>query len=82
MDSKRDISLGTFLAYGIGGLAINTVVIADQFGMYFLTDIALLPARAVGIINLITTLFDAVNDPIIGHLADQSNTRWGKYRPF
>lgn len=53
MDSKRDISLGTFLAYGIGGLAINTVVIADQFGMYFLTDIALLPAGAVGIINLI-----------------------------
>ena len=44
MDSKRDISLSTFLVYGIGGLAINTVVIADQFGMYFLTDIALLPA--------------------------------------
>ncbi|MEJ2354840.1 MAG: MFS transporter, partial [candidate division WOR-3 bacterium] len=31
---------------------------------------------------LITRVWDAVNDPIMGAIADRTNTRWGKFRPY
>jgi GPH family glycoside/pentoside/hexuronide:cation symporter len=31
---------------------------------------------------LVTRIFDAVNDPFMGTIADRTNTRWGKFRPY
>ena len=48
----------------------------------FYTDIFGVSAAAMGTMFLVTKIWDAVNDPMMGVLADRSNTRWGKYRPF
>lgn len=82
MKPRKKLSRYEIFAYGIGGFFINLVAIGDQFGLYFLTNIALIPAGTVGTIMLLTTFFDAVNDPVIGNMADQCNTKIGKYRPF
>lgn len=82
MEAKRRLRISEIAAYGIGGFFVNLVAIGDQFGMYFLTDVVLLPSGIVGTIMLLTTFFDAVNDPIIGSMADRCETRFGKYRPF
>lgn len=79
---KGTLSYYEIFAYGTGGIFINLAGVGDQFGMYFLTNVALLPSAVVGIMMMITTCFDAVNDPIIGSMADQNATRIGKYRPF
>ena len=31
---------------------------------------------------LVVRFFDACNDPIMGIIADRTNTRWGKFRPY
>ncbi len=41
-----------------------------------------LTASAAAAILLWPRLWDAVADPIVGVLADRTNTRWGKFRPW
>ncbi len=48
----------------------------------FYTDVFGLTAIAAGAILLWPRLWDAVVDPIVGTLADRTNTRWGKFRPW
>src|SRR5215468_3771295 len=48
----------------------------------FYTDTAGLSAVAVGSMFLVVRLGDAVFDPIVGALADRTQTRWGKFRPW
>ncbi len=76
---RRNPTIQEYAAYGIGGIFINLGIIAEQFGMYYMTNVALLPSAVVGFMLMFITLFDAVNDPIIGGMADRCNTRMGKY---
>ena len=48
----------------------------------FYTDTFLLPASTVAIMFLVVRIFDAVNDPFMGIIADRTETRWGKFRPY
>lgn len=56
-------------------------VIASYFSPY-MTDTLKIPAAAASMIMLIATFWDAVNDPIMGILADRTKSRWGRYRPY
>lgn len=64
-----------------GGAMIISAVIASYFSVY-MTDTMLLPASACSIIMLIATFWDAINDPMMGIIADKTHSRWGKYRPY
>lgn len=81
-DSVRKPAASEYAAYAIGGICVNLGIIAEQFGMYFLTNVAILPSTVVGSMLMLTTIFDAINDPIIGGAADRCRSRMGKYRPF
>lgn len=48
----------------------------------FYTDTFGLTAAKVGTMFLVIRFFDAFNDPIMGIIADRTNTRWGKFRPY
>lgn len=48
----------------------------------FYTDTFGLSAAAVATMFLVIRLFDAINDPLMGTIADRTNTRWGKFRPY
>lgn len=52
------------------------------FQLNFYTDTFGLTAGAAAAILLWPRLWDAVADPIVGILADRTNTRWGKFRPW
>jgi len=52
------------------------------FQLNFYTDVFGLTASAAAMILLWPRLWDAVADPIVGILADRTNTRWGKFRPW
>ncbi len=71
------------LGYGLGDTASNFFFVTfNMFLLYYYTDVfGLLPA-AVGTMFLVTKVIDAVSDPIMGVIADRTNSRWGKYRPF
>jgi sugar (glycoside-pentoside-hexuronide) transporter len=71
------------IGYGLGDCAANFVFQTQlMFLMSFYTDVFGLAAAAVGTMFLFSRLFDAINDPLMGALADRTQTRWGKYRPW
>lgn len=71
------------VGYGMGGFASTLPnQFKTQFGMSFMTDVAGVSAGVVGILSMAMTIWDAINDPIIGHIADNTNLRrFGRYRP-
>lgn len=82
---KEDVqfSIRQRIGYAAGDFANNmSWALVSGYLMYFLTDVALLNATAVGFMLMVPKLFDAVVDPFIGDLADRTETRWGRYRPY
>jgi glycoside/pentoside/hexuronide:cation symporter, GPH family len=71
------------IGYGFGDLASN--LFWQMFAIYiakFYTDVFLLNAAAMGTMMLVSRIGDAVIDPMIGTIADRTNTRWGHFRPY
>lgn len=48
----------------------------------FYTDVVGLAPAIVSIILLIARIWDGFNDPMMGAIAEKTNTKWGKYRPY
>ena len=76
------IKLKEKIGYGLGDMASS--MFWKLFGAYlmiFYTDVFGLPAAMVGTMFLVTRVWDSVFDPVIGVVADRTNSRWGKFRP-
>ena len=78
MVKKREIAghaaagIGQNLVYGLWGSYI----------LIFYTDVFGITAGAAGLIMMFTRIWDAVNDPMMGMVADRTRTKWGRYRPW
>ncbi len=69
--------------YGLGDAASNFYFqVFNIFLLYYYTDVFGLHPAAVGTMFLVTKAVDAVSDPAMGLVADRTETRWGKYRPY
>ncbi|HEY9155396.1 MAG TPA: MFS transporter [Opitutaceae bacterium] len=81
--ASQRLSIGEKVAYGLGDTASNFFFQAFNFFLvYYYTDVFGLSPAAVGTMMLFTRCLDAVMDPIMGAIADRTQTRWGKYRPY
>lgn len=77
------IKLKEKIGYGFGDMASS--MFWKLFGSYlmiFYTDVFGLPAAVVGTMFLITRVWDSAFDPIVGVIADRTQSRWGKFRPY
>jgi sugar (glycoside-pentoside-hexuronide) transporter len=69
--------------YGIAGLGQNILyIVIGSFLMFFLTDVYGVSPMATGTMMMIARVWDAVNDPLMGMIAEGTRTRWGKLRPY
>lgn len=69
--------------YSLGDAAANFVFMTMiLFQLSFYTDTLGITAAAAGTMLLLGRLWDAFFDPIMGVVADRTNTRWGKFRPW
>jgi len=71
------------IGYGFGDLASSMFwKIFSYFIPFFYVDIfGLHPAHA-GFLILITKIYDAISDPVMGMIADRTRSKWGVYRPY
>lgn len=73
----------TKFLYGIGdtGFSLTSTLIGVYY-LLFLTDVVGLRPALAGLAIMIAKQWDWINDPIIGHLSDRTQSRWGRRRPF
>jgi glycoside/pentoside/hexuronide:cation symporter, GPH family len=77
------LSLKEKIGYAMGDVASNFYWrVFDAFLFIFYTDIFGLAPAAVGTMMLVTRLIDAFSDPLMGAMADRTQTRFGKFRPY
>ena len=70
-------------SYGVGALGKDLVyAIVATFLMVYLTDEVKLNPAFVGTLFLVARLWDAVNDPMMGMIVDNTRTKHGKFRPW
>lgn len=81
--SSAPLTWGTRISYGLGDTACNVV-----FGMItalltlFYTDYCGISVASVGLVMLISRIFDGTSDVIMGIIVNHTKSRWGKARPW
>lgn len=77
------IKLREKIAYGFGDMSSSMFwKIIGMYMLFFYTDVFGLSPAAVGTMFLLTRIWDTVNDPIMGMIADRTRSRWGHFRPY
>ncbi len=70
-------------SFGIGAIGKDAVynIVAVYF-MFYLTDVLGISAGFIGGLFFVARIWDAVNDPMMGLIVDNTRTKWGKFRPW
>ena len=82
-DRIAPLSIREKVGYGLGDMASNFYNgFFGIFLLYYYTDVWGISPAAAGTMFLVTKILDSVTDPAMGLIADRTQTRWGKYRPY
>lgn len=81
--AANGISVGTKIAYGCGDTACNIVygMISTLLTLFY-TDYAGISPITIGIVMLVSRVFDGSSDLIMGFIVDKTKSKWGKSRPW
>ena len=72
------------IGYALGDAAAGGItwkVMSIAFPLFF-TNIFGLTVADTATLMLLARMFDVVTDPLMGSLADRTQSRWGTYRPW
>ena len=71
------------IGYGFGDMASSMFwKVFSYYLPFFYANIFGISLVDTGVLLLVTRIWDAVSDPMMGIVADRTSTRWGKYRPY
>lgn len=80
--NPNKIGIGKFWAWQSRGYSLAASVIIFTYLNLFCTDVLHLAPGLVGTLLLVSKVFDGVTDLFAGYLIDNTNTKWGKARPY
>ncbi|HEY2485411.1 MAG TPA: MFS transporter [Candidatus Binataceae bacterium] len=77
------LAFSTNVLFGVGSVAfgVHQATLTSALLLFF-NQVVGLPAAWVGAMIMITLIFDAVCDPLIGEWSDHTRSRWGRRHPF
>ena len=81
--ARPRVGMPTMVLYGTGFISnsVKTRGLAT-FLMVFYNQVMGLPAAWVGLGTGLALIFDALIDPAVGYVSDNTQTRWGRRHPF
>lgn len=82
MKQKEKISKKLLLCWPSSTISTSVAAVLLGYVTFFATDYMGIPALTVGMIFMVSKIFDGVTDVIAGYLIDKTNTKIGKGRPY
>ena len=77
------VRLSEKIGYGFGDMSSSMFwKVFSYYLPFFYSNVFGLSLVDAGVLVLVTRIWDAVSDPMMGIVADRTQTRWGKYRPY
>lgn len=71
------------IGYGFGDMASSMFwKVFSYYLPFFYSNVFGLNLADAALLVLLTRIWDAVSDPMMGVISDRTNSRWGKYRPY
>ena len=79
---KDIVPIGQKMAFGAGHLVLNLLPGALGIFMFFLLTAFGMDPFLAGLLGGLPRIFDALTDPIMGFISDNTKSRWGRRRPY
>lgn len=80
--SKGKVPMGQKIAFGLGMLANQMFPAALGIFMVVLVENLGFPGWMLGILYFLPRIFDAISDPIMGFISDNTKSKWGRRRQY
>lgn len=68
--------------FGISGIGKDAAYAISTIMMVYLTTYVGMPGWFVGTMFMVVRVWDAINDPIMGGIVENTKSKWGKFRPW
>lgn len=79
---KQDITVKDRIGMLFSGANVTLFLLVSAYLTYFYTDVIGLDAGIVGVVILISKVFDGISDLILGNIMDKTRTKKGVFRPW
>ncbi|MFZ1750272.1 MAG: MFS transporter, partial [Saprospiraceae bacterium] len=79
---KNRVPIGQKAAFGAGHLVLNLLPGALGFFSFFLLTAFGMDPFLAGLLGGLPRLYDALTDPIMGFISDNTKSKWGRRRPY
>ncbi len=80
---QKKLSSMALISYGFSMIGLNGMwTMMGVHLMFFYTDTVLMAATVVGAAMAVAQVWDAVTDPVLGYLSDNTPWKWGRRRPY
>lgn len=82
-NTEHKLTVMEKIGYGLGeaGSQFSWTMVSSYLTLFY-TDVVGLTAPIISLIMLIARVWDAINDPMFGSIAENTHSRWGRYRPY
>ncbi|MCV6628431.1 MAG: MFS transporter [Flavobacteriaceae bacterium] len=80
--NREQISISQKAAFGAGHLVLNLLPGALTFFSFFLLTAFGMDPFLAGLLGGLPRIVDAITDPIMGFLTDNTKSKWGRRRPY
>ncbi|MGL4972192.1 MAG: melibiose:sodium transporter MelB, partial [Culicoidibacterales bacterium] len=83
MNNQQKLSNLEKYSYGFGALGKDLVcALVFTYLMFYFTDVLGISSAFVGGLFFFARFWDAINDPVMGMIVENTRTKWGKFRPW
>lgn len=79
---KDRVPFGSKIAFGAGHLVLNLLPGSLAIFMFFLLTAFGMDPFLAGLLGGLPRIFDAITDPIMGFISDNTTSKWGRRRPY
>lgn len=79
---KDKVPIGQKISFGSGHLVLNLLPGALAVFMFFLVTAFGMDPFLAGLLGGLPRIFDALTDPIMGFVSDNTKSKWGRRRPY